>query len=158
MYKYAAAFAAGLAVGWVYNGSLWSAKHERLIGEYAQAVAEGQERTRQVEQDWAAAMIEVQKDARKSKDALEVDLGDARAIAGRLRERIRVYTDRPAKDTTTSNGDNPSCPTERVLAQLLERTDELAGIYAGYADELKIAGSSCSKYASALMEIQAAPR
>ena len=142
MYKYAAVFAAGLAVGWIYNGSLWSAKHERLISEHAQAVAEGQAKVRAVETLYASKLDEVVHDAQSQADAIAVDAHNAASVSERLREE----NDRLRRAASSSSAPADCSAAKRTMvlySKLLDRADDRAGNLAKEADRRRVAGLAC---------------
>src|SRR5690554_6332028 len=81
-------------VAWSWQGSRYEARIATLQSMHAQALADAQERVRKVEQGWAVAMMEVQKDARENQAAIADDLDSANNDLARLRESISKRTSR----------------------------------------------------------------
>ena len=156
---------AGFLVAWNWQGALWGERYAELERDHAKRIAAQQaasadviSRTLLRERELHNQLEEYEQNAQAEKERLARDLADSNAVARRMRERLDDISGRVGEDTGTAAECEAARATAGVLADMYARLDEAAGVYAEAADGSRIAGSSCSKYASALMEIQAAPR
>ncbi|MGT2433527.1 DUF2514 family protein [Cupriavidus basilensis] len=160
----AALLAAGLfAAGWAVNGwrkdaelaELMAARaQERLSQAYAQVKAVDEARLE--EQRRTAAQTEIANVA--TKDA-ETARGDARAAgdaAEQLRGRVAqlLAASRAAGNPAPAGGGSPTGDPIGMLADVLGRADQRAGILAEYADAARIAGQACERAYDALTPVQ----
>lgn len=85
-------------------------------------------------------------EARKQADQAKADAVAAAAVAGKLRARLAAITSgaRPV-DSSASSGGESAADTARVLADLLARADDRAGILARHADEARAAALACQR-------------
>jgi hypothetical protein len=130
---------AGLAVGGYAAGWLqhWSGEAERWQARVAQA-----EQTRA--HDLIRTYERQQEAMHHAHIQAETARTDARAAvdaAGRLRQRLAAHQERAAAAC-------PGAPTGDpigVLADVLRRADDRAGILAAYADATRLAGQACER-------------
>jgi hypothetical protein len=121
------------------------AERERAVA--AAAVAAQTETTRRV-----AAQQEVAHAAQIQADAARADA----ATASRARDALRVQLDvfvrahRGAGDPGAAGGGAPAGDPIGVLADVLGRADERAGVLAGIADQRGVAGAACERAYDAL--------
>jgi len=88
-------------------------------------------------------------DARKKRDQALVDAVAAASVAERLRKQLAVYVER-ARHSAASAGSPPTGGALDLLADVLSRTDEVAGKFARIADERGAAGWQCERDYGAL--------
>lgn len=149
-WPYVVALAAGLTIGWIWNGALWGERYAQLERDHAQHLAAQQaasadviSRTLLRERDLHNQLEEYEQNAQAEKERLARDLADSNAVARRMRERLDDISRRIGADTGTAAECEAARATSGVLAQLLGEADELAGIFAESADRSRIAGSVC---------------
>ena len=134
---------AGFLVAWSWQGNRYEARIATMQAAQADALANAQERARKVEQDWAAAMIEVQKDAKESEAAIAGELGSANDELARLREAINKHTDRAASDTAYACRSASAGSALLLYSQLLDSCSARVIELAGEADRRRVAGEAC---------------
>ena len=170
----AGALAGALLAGGVQQARVASAKTElaQVREQHAQAVADAaldkaaaHARALEIERELTAreqalqATIDKQdQDARHAQAQHAADRAAADAAAGRLRERLATITraasaaDRVASTAAAAIARERAAAdaTTRVLAQLLQRASDRAGIVGVFADAAHAAGTSCERaYTSA---------
>lgn len=85
----------------------------------------------------------------KKINRLNSDINSANDARGRLQEAIREASRREASAQTAIRNVQAVTPSCGVLADMLDESDYLAGIYAREADKSRIAGEMCEReYAS----------
>ncbi|WP_454765527.1 DUF2514 family protein [Cupriavidus campinensis] len=139
---------------WVYRGERDTARadlvQERLDAARAQVKAVDDARIE--EQRRAAAQSEIANAATKELAGARADAAAANNAAGRLRQRVAelVAAGRAAGNPApTSAGQAAGDPLD-VLADVLGRADQRAGILAEYADAARVAGQACERAYDAL--------
>ena len=144
------AAAAGLIIGWIWNGALWGERYAELERDHAQHIAAQQaasadviSRTLLRERELHNQFEEHEQNAQAEKERLGRDLADSNAVARRMRERLDDISGRIGADTGTAAECEAARAASGLLAQLLGEADELAGIFAESADRSRIAGSVC---------------
>lgn len=92
-----------------------------------------------------AASEEVQKDAEQQLEAARSDAAGAGAALERLQKRLAAaeQRSRAAGNTITAQLSQAAEADSRVRTELLGRLGALAQLYAGAADESRIAGQAC---------------
>ncbi len=92
-------------------------------------------------------------EARKQAEKSRADAVAAAAAADRLRARLAAITSsaRPV-DSAASSGGPSAAESARVLAELLARADDRAGILARHADEARAAALACQRAYESLSE------
>lgn len=145
-----AALAAGLIIGWLWNGALWGERYAQLERDHAQHIATQQaasadviSRTLLRERDLRNQLEEHEQNAQAEKERLARDLADSNAVARRMRERLDDISRRIGADTSTDAECAAARATAGVLADMYARLDEAAGVYAEAADGSRIAGKAC---------------
>lgn len=112
------------------------------------------DRARGEEQRRTAAQTEIANVAKKDADGARADAAAAGDAAERLRKRVDqlLAAARSAKDTgaPVSGPGQPGGDPLDVLVDMLSRIDGAAGIFAAYADQLKVAGLACERSYDAL--------
>lgn len=141
---------AGFLVAWNWQGNRYEARIATMQAAHAEALADAQERARKVEQDWAAAMIEVQKDARNKQADVAVELGSANDELARLREAINKRTDRATRDTSDACRGEAAGSALLLQAELLAACSARVVELAGEADLRRVSGLACEGYGEAL--------
>ncbi|MGT2507931.1 DUF2514 family protein [Cupriavidus basilensis] len=139
---------AGGAV-WVYRGERDTARaelaHSRLDAARAQVKAVDDARIE--EQRRTRAQTEIANDATKKLEGARADLAAANDVSGRMRQRIaELLVASRAAGIPTSAGAGPATDDPiGMLADVLGRADQRAGILAEYADAARIAGQACER-------------
>lgn len=141
---------AGFLVAWSWQGNRYEARIATMHAAQAEALANAQERARKVEQDWAAAMIEVQKDARNKQDDVAGELGSANDELARLREAINKRTDRATRDTSDACRSASAGSALLLYSKLLDSCSTRVVEMAGEADRRRVSGLACEGYGDAL--------
>lgn len=142
-YALAVLFMAGLAAGWTSNGWRLGAQIDSMLAEHSKATGIAEARARQIESGWYAGINEVQKNAKAKHEELAAHLSDADAAAERLREQVDRLSRRPAACPKPSSGSPPTEAITRVLSELLNDLDRMAGAYAAEAGRYRLAGVAC---------------
>lgn len=141
---------AGFLVAWSWQGNRYEARIATMQAAQAEALADAQDRVRKVEQGWAAAMIEVQKDARNKQDDVAGELGSANDELARLREAINKRTSRAASDTPDACRGESAGSALLLQAELLAACSARVVELAGEADRRRVAGLGCEGYGEVL--------
>ena len=131
---------AGFLAAWSWQGNRYEARIATMQDAQAEALANAQERARKVEQDWAAAMIEVQKDAKESEAAIAGELSSANDELARLREAVDKRTDRATRDTANACRSASASSALLLYSQLLDSCSARVIELAGEADRRRVAG------------------
>lgn len=97
-----------------------------------------------------AAQQEAVHAADLSASAARADAAGAAAVAARLRARLAAAANPRASDPAAAGQREAADETARVLADVLTRADERAGILAATADAHRIAGIACEQAYDAL--------
>ena len=142
---------------WTQTNRLNAAKNEAQAVQLAfdQYRVEQQAEINQLNQQHREALQNV---STKAQENLQQALEDERhASAVALNERNRVYNReiarlRQACNSTPATGDHDASDPIGVLAHVLARTDQAAGIYARVADERGIALNACIEAYEAVRE------
>lgn len=141
-----------VAVTWHFVAAHYETKiaadHEAQAVAMAQAAKAAQdETTRRV-----AAQQEVAHAAQVQADAARADAVSAARARDSLRVQLSAFVSahRGPVDPGTAGGGTPAGDPIGVLADVLGRADERAGILAGIADERGIAGAACERAYDAL--------
>jgi molecular chaperone GrpE (heat shock protein) len=149
-WPYTVALAAGLSIGWIWNGAVWGERYAQLERDHAQHIAAQQaasadviSRTLLRERDLQEKIEESGKNAQAEKEALERELADSNAVASRMRERLDDISRRVSSDTAASAECTAARDAAGVFAELLGELDQLAGAFAESADRSRIAGQAC---------------
>ena len=133
-------------------------ENARLSAAYAQAEANARQQALEHERAIAAkeqaltATLETNaKETRRVQATLTADRDRARAAERRLREQLATITSRyrtldaTGADSTPAGKQSPAGDAIGVLAHLLGRADERAGILAAAADAAHAAGAACER-------------
>ncbi|MGT2453790.1 DUF2514 family protein [Cupriavidus basilensis] len=158
----AALVLAGLsfAAGWMANGwrkdaelaELTAARaQERISQAYAQVKAV--DAARLEEQRRTAAQMEIANVATKEAESARGDAVAAGIAAEQLRRRVAelVAASRAAGNPGPAGAGQATDDPIGMLAHVLSRADQRAGILAEYADAARIAGQACERAYDALM-------
>lgn len=143
---------AGFLVAWNWQGNRYEARIATMRATQAEALANAQDRVRRVEQGWASAIIEVQKDARNKQDDVAGELGSANDELARLREASASYTDRATRDTYDACRGTPATSALLLYSQLLDSCSARVVELAGEADRRRVSGLACEGYGDALQQ------
>src|SRR5690554_6457392 len=108
-WPYVAALAAGLIIGWIWNGVLWGERYAELERDHAQHLAAQQaasadviSRTLLRERELHNQLEEHEQNAQAEKERLARDLADSNAVARRMREMLDDISGRLGADTGTA--------------------------------------------------------
>lgn len=140
----------GFLAAWNWQGSRYETRIATVQSMHAQALADAQERIRKVEQGWAVAMKEVQKDARENQAAIADDLDSANAELARLREAVSSRTGRATSNPADACRSSTAGSALLLYSQLLDSCSERIVELAGEADRRRVAGLACEAYGEAL--------
>ena len=179
-YLAAGAMAGALLAGGIQQARVSSAQtglaqvreqHAQAVADAALAKAAAHARALEIERELTArtqalqATIDKQdQDARNAQAQHAADRAAATAAAGRLRERLATITRAASAGARVASGDAASLASERaaaadttrMLAQLLQRASDRAGIVGVFADAAHAAGTSCERaYTSARQAVTA---
>lgn len=158
-------FAAVLVVLALAGGSVWVCRGERDAAraelaqarlDAARAQVKAVDDARIEEQRRTAAQTEIANAATKDLEGARADAAAANDASGRLRQRVAELlaagraTGNPAAAGSGSAAGEPL----GVLADVLGRADQRAGILAGYADAARIAGQACERAYDSLTPVQ----
>lgn len=140
-------------------------QHAQAVADAATAQALAHAQALEIERELTAreqalqATIDKQdQDARNAQAQHAADRAAADAAAGRLREQLATITRAASAGARVASGDAASLASERaaaadttrMLAQLLQRASDRAGIVGVFADAAHAAGTSCERaYTSA---------
>lgn len=138
-----AALSIGLALGWTANGWRLGEKLAEVRAEHALALADEQERARQVESGWYAAMNEVQRNALRKEESMAAELAFADHARDGMLKQIDRLSRRPASCPSATDGGASAETVNRMYAELLAEADRLAGVFASEAGKYRIAGEAC---------------
>lgn len=127
-----------------------SASYSDQMATFANNARDGESAARIEEQRRAAAQQQVIQNARQQTYQAMVDRDAADAVAGRLRKRVddiaAAARRRPGSGNPSLTAGSPTAADPiGVLADVLSRADERAGILAAYADQARIAGVACER-------------
>ena len=149
-WPYFAVFAAGFAIAWIWNGALWGERYAQLERDHAQHIAAQQQASADVisrtllrERELHKKLEEHEKNAQAEKEALDRELADSNAVALRMRKTLDDISGRLGADTSAAAECQAARATAGVLADMQLRLDDVAGVYAEYADRSRIAGQAC---------------
>ncbi|MGO4326720.1 DUF2514 family protein [Cupriavidus sp. 2TAF22] len=146
-----AAIALALAGGavWVYRGERDTARAElaevRLDAARAQVKAVDDARIE--EQRRTAAQTEIANAATKDLESARADAAAANDVSSRVRQRVAelLAASRATGNSAAAGAGSAADYPLGVLADVLSRADQRAGILAGYADAARIAGQACER-------------
>ncbi|SCU75502.1 conserved exported hypothetical protein [Cupriavidus necator] len=151
----AAIFAAGWAVnGWRKDAEIAGIEADRARERRDQALAQVKavDDARFEEQRRTAAQTEIANAATKDAETARADARAADAVADRLRQRVAelVAAGRAPGNTYPAGAGQAAGDPIGMLADVLSRADQRAGILAEYADRARIAGQACERSYDAL--------
>lgn len=156
----AAASMIAASVAWAWQTKVYRAEIAALRAAHAEDEA-GRANAHALEMQDARAedkrRIETQakeiNDAIKKSEAARADARAADAVSRELRARLATITNasRNPFDPATVSSSPPAGDTIGVLADLLSRADQRAGVLAAYADAARIAGQACERSYDALI-------
>lgn len=138
----------------VYRGERDAARAElaqsRLDAARAQVKAVDDARIE--EQRRTTAQTEIANDATKKLEGARADLAAANDVSGRMRQRIAelLAAGRTAGNPAPAGAGPATDDPIGMLADVLGRADQRAGILAEYADVARIAGQACERSYDAL--------
>lgn len=145
----------GAAVSLVAGYHSW-AEHQRDIGRaevrdiYAKAAAEATRQNLVETQRRAAAQKEIDDDAQAQLARARADAVHAAAAADGLRRQLAAYVRSATVHPAAEPGGAAAGDPIGVLADVLSRADERAGVLAQYADAAHAAGAACEREYDAL--------
>ncbi|SCU95507.1 conserved exported hypothetical protein [Cupriavidus necator] len=157
----AAALLLGAVGGWVVQGWRMGGQVQQLRAaqanqreEQATALAAASEAARTEEQRRTAEQRGIANAAAKERDQALADARTAGAVAEQLRVRAAklAAAARAASNTAAASGGASAGDPLDVLANVLSRADQRAGILVEYADAARIAGQACERAYDSLTE------
>lgn len=143
----AAIFLSGWWVqGWRYEAKLAEVKaqHSLELAARMTDVAHAEALARQIEHELTEAM-EV-RDRETQEQLKQITITERLAADQRVRDAAKEYATRYRRDVAlaTAAAEREAADTAiRMFAELLSKSDDLAGIYAAEADRRRIAGLTC---------------
>lgn len=149
------------AAGWTANGWRKNAELAELTAGQAQerrneayAQVKAVDLARLEEQRRTAAQTEIANVATKDAETARGDARAAGAAAEQLRGRVAqlLAASRAAGNPAAAGGGSPTDDPIGMLADVLGRADQRAGILAEYADAARIAGQACERSYDALTQ------
>lgn len=152
MKQYAAIALLAILAGWLANGWRLNAEISDINAKHAEALVTAEQRAREIESGWYVAINEVQQNARVKNEELADNANAANAAADGLRKQVNRLSRRPAACPSPANGGATAGAVARVLADMLEELDRMAGAYAEEAGRTRIAGEACQRAYGALTE------
>lgn len=141
--------AVGFGGGWLVNGWRMSSTYNAEKAQAAEKHAEAVEQARAEERRRVLVVQEVADAAQTQLDQAQADAGRARDAAERLRQRVAQLVAAARNPTAPRPGQAADDPIG-VLADVLGRADQRAGVLAEYADRARIAGHACERAYDAL--------
>lgn len=130
-------------------------KNAQTLAHIADLTAKALRAVRAQEARWAADQERNAHETATKIEAANADAANARRASGRLQQRIDALV-ATARRSAANPGTEPAvAPTGDpigVLADVLGRADQRAGILAEYADKARIAGQSCERDYDALTQ------
>ncbi|WP_321940071.1 DUF2514 family protein [Paraburkholderia sp. J8-2] len=140
-------------VGGAYGGYEWEHSDVSALKlADAQHEAKAVQDARDEEKRRASKQEGIANDAKKERDIARADAAGAASAAVGLRKQLATY-EQQARLAQHSGATGDSAATGDpigVLADLLRRADDRAGVLAEYADRARIAGSECERDYDAL--------
>lgn len=128
----------------------WQAKWSERDKADATAKAENEAAARAKEQDWQLKLDKVTEDGQRAIDQATGDAVTARASADRLRGAAdtlaaRLAVSQAGGHSCTAAASAAASRAVLVLADVLKRSDERSGDLAGYADQSRGRGMTCTQ-------------
>lgn len=137
----------------LYNDSLREDGREEIRAAWARQVQVDQAAQNRKELAWKRQLEELQHASDEDRARLAADAARARAAADGLRKQLADYAaawrDAGRSASAAGNGQAAGDPIG-VLAELLGRIDERAGVLAQVADDARAAGQQCERSYDAL--------
>lgn len=140
-------------ITWHYAGQHYAAKDAAQKVAQAQAVAAAASAAESETMRRVVAQQEIARDAQTAALQARADAGRADSAAAALRVQLDAYLSgrrASAGDSAAAPGSAAADDTARVLADLLRRADDRAGILAAAADAARDAGTACERAYGAL--------
>lgn len=132
------------------------ADHAQQLAAWQTAVARAEARARQIEQQRAADIEEITRDAQTRLDRARSDARAADDVARKLRAHIALLVmpapsgSAPARDSTPASASAPAAGPGILLAHLFRGADDRASELARFADHAHAAGIACERAYDAL--------
>ena len=136
------------------------ADHAQQVTAWQEAVARAEAHARHVEQQRAAEMEEIARDAQTRIDRARRDAAAADDVARKLRAHIALLVmpapsgGAPARDPAAAPAGTPAAGPGLMLAQLFRGADDRASELARWADQAHAAGIACERAYDALRRTQ----
>jgi hypothetical protein len=134
--------------GWKLADTRWQSKWDSHLLADTEATAQADAYQRQIEQAHQKAMDLVTTDAQQQINHANADAADAAAAAVSLRDTIDQTVSRLADSQArisacTTASSQAAARAARVLADVLKRADQRAGVLATTADQARARGLAC---------------
>lgn len=128
-------------------------KHAKVLQHIADLTAIALHAVRAQEAQWAATQERNARETATKNEAARADAASARRASDGLQKRINTLVV-AARRSSANPGTEPAIEATGdpigVLADVLSRADQRAGVLAEYADKARIAGQSCERDYDAL--------
>lgn len=133
----------------------WQAKWDQHLAADAVVTEKAQAEQRAIEQTRQQSINKVTTDAQREIDRAAVDAAVARATAGSLRDTAdqlaaRLAASEAGRDTCAAGASKAAAASAQLLADVLKRADERAGVLAEAADQSRARGLACEAAYDAL--------
>ena len=125
------------------RGNLHKTAFAEFRAKTAENLTRASEDARHEEQRRQKRIEEMEDEANRRTDLAVAAAADADMAAARLRARLADFVARSRGDPIAAKGGQAATDPVGVLALVLSRADERAGIVAAYADSARIAGETC---------------
>lgn len=145
LWRYGAAIALGAVIAATAQGWRYGEQIAGNLAAQAEAIAIAQAQARAEEQRRQLAIEGIRQDAQNHIAQAAADAAAADAHALGLQQQINKLARRPASCPGSPAGGEAADPAKLLLADLLNRADEIAGRMAAYADRARIAGETCER-------------
>lgn len=142
-------------MGWKVADDQWQAKWDSHLADDAKATAHAQAEQRAIEAMRQQSINKVTTDAQTAIDQARADAAAADAATHSLRDSIdqtvsRLADSQASLSACATDASKAAARAARVLADLLKRADQRAGILAGAADQARARGLACERAYDAL--------
>lgn len=147
-------FVAGFLLAYNLQRNSYETKISRMETVHATAIAEAQEKARQIEAGWYAAMMEVHRNDEKRNEELAISDAGAADSHGRVREANRDRAARATEDTPAACRSVSATSALLLYSELLDRCTTRVLQYGREAELRRNAGLTCVEAYNAVYEGQ----
>lgn len=129
---------------WLVTDSHWQSKYNTQQTEYADASAKAQQAAREKEQEYAASLKNIQREADTRIAKSVADAASANASVNRLYAKLnKILADTSTEVTGTRQQGKSASETVVLLANVLQKSIERNRQLAAFADESWDAAATC---------------